>query len=147
MAQKVKERAQETVVVVDDQPVVLDFCVTVLSREGLKVLSASTARDALSFFAADRTRVDLALVDIVMPGMSGVEFVKALEKCSPDTRIVLMSGYSPEEIKRVVGADASHYRSIWKPFEPQTLVRMVRNALDAPAPNQDNKQGSQRAGC
>jgi two-component system, NtrC family, response regulator HupR/HoxA len=84
----------------------------------------------------------------VMPGMSGIEFVKTLEKSSPGTKIVLMSGYSPEEIKRVVGQDASHYRSIWKPFEPQTLVRMIRNALDAPlVPVKNNKHGTKQAGC
>ena len=45
-------------------------------------------------------------------------------------RIVLMSGYSHDEVKRVVGESASHYRSMWKPLEPRTLVQMIKNALD-----------------
>jgi hypothetical protein len=41
-----------------------------------------------------------------------------------------MSGYSPDEVKRVVGESASRYRCIWKPLEPRTLVQMIRNALE-----------------
>ena len=122
----------ETIVVVDDQPVVLEFCRTALERAGYNVFTASSGAQALSFFEPNRSPVDLALIDLVMPGMSGIELAGHLGKLNPPTRVILMSGYAPDEIKRVVGTDAAQYRSMWKPFDASTLVQMIKNALDAP---------------
>src|SRR5690242_10102174 len=113
----VSESACETIVIVDDQPVVLDFCRTTLERAGYKVFSASSGEQALSLFEPHRSPVDLALIDVVMPGMSGVELARRLEELNCGLRIVLMSGYSPDEVKKVVGEQASQYRSMWKPFD------------------------------
>ena len=131
MMDSLSESASETIVVVDDQPVVLEFCRVTLERAGYKIFTATNGDQALSFFEPNRSPVHLALIDIVMPGMSGIELVKRLEKLNKDVRIVLMSGYSPDEIKRVVGEHAAQYRSMWKPFEPRTLVQMIKNALDS----------------
>jgi len=65
--------------------------------------------------------------------MDGVEFVKRLEHLKLDTRIVLMSGNSPEEVQKILGKETAAYRSMWKPFEASTLVQMVKNVLAAPA--------------
>jgi len=64
-----------------------------------------------------------------MPGFNGVELAKRIQQLSPRTTIVLMSGYAAEEIKRLVGNDAAAYRSMWKPFTSDALVRMIRNVL------------------
>jgi two-component system cell cycle sensor histidine kinase/response regulator CckA len=128
------ENGLETIVVVDDQAVVLEFCRTTLERAGYKVFTAANGEQALGLFEPNRSPVDLALIDIVMPGMSGIELVKRLEKLNLGLRIVLMSGYSPDEVKRVVGEPASQYRSMWKPFEARTLVQMIKNALDSESP-------------
>ena len=130
MSEPRSENGSETIVVVDDQAVVLEFCRTTLERAGFIVFTASSGDQALSFFEPNRSPIDLALIDIVMPGMSGIELAKRLERLNTGVRIVLMSGYSPDEIKRVVGDSASNYRSIWKPLEPRTLVQMIKNALD-----------------
>src|SRR5438128_986838 len=106
-----------TIVVVDDEPIALEFCRSTLVRAGYNVLTASTAEQALSHFESYRSPIDMALIDVVMPGMNGVDLVKSLEKLNLSTRIVLMSGYSPEEVERIVADDASSYRSMWKPFE------------------------------
>ena len=132
MSEHLSGSGSETIVIVDDQPVVLEFCRTALERAGYKVFTASNGTQALSFFEPNRSAVDLALVDLVMPGMSGIELAGHLGKLNPDTRVVLMSGYAPDEIKRVVGTDAAQYRCMWKPFEASTLVQMIKNALDAP---------------
>ena len=132
MSEQVTGHEPETIVVVDDQPIVLEFCQVTLERAGYTVFTATSAAQALTFFEPHRTPVDLAIVDIVMPGMSGIELAKQLEELN--TRIVLMSGYSPDEVRRVVGDDASPFRSMWKPFEAATLVQMTKNALDTPLP-------------
>ena len=129
----------ETIVVVDDQPVALKFCSSALRVAGYQVLTASSGKKALSFFQQNSTPVALALVDIVMPEMSGIELIKAAERLNPPKRVILMSGYAPDEVKRLVGPEAADYRCIWKPFEAETLLRLVRNVLDAPPP--PNRKG------
>jgi two-component system, cell cycle sensor histidine kinase and response regulator CckA len=134
MTEPLTESRAGTIVVVDDQPVVLEFCRTTLERAGYKVFTASNGEQALSLFEPNRSPVDLALIDIVMPGMSGIELAQRIESLNLDVRIVLMSGYSPVEVKRVVGEHAAEYRSMWKPFEARTLVQMIKNALDGDSP-------------
>lgn len=120
----------ETILVTDDEPVALDFCTLALRRAGYHVLSATSGEQALGYFQSGRSQIDLALIDVVMPRMSGIELVKRIEELNLNTRIVLMSGYSPDEVKRLLGSDASQYRSMWKPFEAGTLAKMIRNVLD-----------------
>src|SRR6266436_9600306 len=121
-----------TIMVVDDEPIALEFCRSTLVQVGYNVLTASTGKQALSHFESYRSPIELALIDAVMPGMNGVQLAKSLEKLNPGTRIVLMSGYSPDEVQRIVADDASSYRSMWKPFEAATLVQTVKNVLDTP---------------
>jgi DNA-binding NtrC family response regulator len=146
MTEPFAEAGCETIVVVDDQPVVLEFCRVTLERAGYKVFTASNGEQALSFFEPNRSPVDLALIDIVMPGMSGIELAKRLEALNLSVRIVLMSGYSPDEVRRVVGEYASQYRSMWKPFEARTLVQMIKNALDADPPKGASIEQVRQAG-
>src|SRR6266849_2148702 len=97
--------AVSTIVVVDDEPVALEFCRYALIRAGYNVYAASSGEEALTYFRSNHSPVGLALVDVVMRGMSGVEFVKSLETLNFDTRIVLMSGYSPGEVQMILGKD------------------------------------------
>ena len=130
-----------TIVVVDDEPIALDFCRATLTRAGYNVLTASRGEQALTYFQSNRPPVDLALIDVVMPGMNGLALVKRLEKINVGTRIVLMSGYSPDEVKRIMGDEASRFRSMWKPFEAATLVQMVKNVLETPIEISPRRKG------
>jgi hypothetical protein len=82
----------------------------------------------MAFFQPNRTPVALALIDISMAEMSGVA------QPNPPKRIVLMSGSGPDDVKKLVGTEAANYRCIWKPLQADTLLRLVRNVMDAPAP-------------
>ena len=73
------------------------------------------------------TPIDLALLDVMMPVMNGVELARRIQKLSPATKIVLMSGFGPKEIGAVVGQHP--YRLIWKPFKTESLLQMIENAL------------------
>ena len=121
----------ETILVVDDDPVALAFCCTVLTREGYGVLRAQSGQQALEI-CQSAERIDMALVDVVMPEMSGIELVKQLEKLEKSPRIALISGYTPEEVARLTGEDGSNYRIFWKPFDIRIFLQMIRNVLDAP---------------
>jgi CheY-like chemotaxis protein len=125
---------------VDDEPIALEFCRSALARAGYTVVTAATGDEALR--RLQHSPPALALLDIVMPGMSGAALAKRIEKSLPSAKIVLMSGYAPDEIKRVIGDDAAQYRCMWKPFQQDALLRMIRNVLDAPPTRRAQRAGS-----
>ena len=121
----------ETILVVDDDAAVLELCYSVLSRDGYQVLRAASGQQALHLFGAGE-RFDMALVDVMMPDMTGVELVKRLEALEPGLRVALTSGYSPDEVSSLTGQDASNYRIFWKPYDLRIFLQMIRNVLDTP---------------
>ena len=123
-----------TILVVDDESMVLYFCCMALREYGFHVVSASSGMQALPFFESGRTAIDLVLLDIMMPGLNGIELAKRIHHLSPSTKILFMSGYTPAEITCLVGKDMADQRFIWKPFTADVLVRMIGNVLGiAPA--------------
>ena len=121
----------QTILVVDDETGALDFCCAVLSGQGYRTLRAAGGREALEVHASEAP-IDLALVDVVMPGMSGIDLVKRLEAHETPPRIALISGYTQDEVERLIGAEGSRYRIFWKPFEIGVFLQMIRNVLDTP---------------
>lgn len=116
---------------VDDEPMVLDLCRHVLNRGGYSVLSAKGGEEALRFFQRDGEAIQLALLDVVMPGLNGFELGHRIQKASPDTRVVLMSGYHASDVAKITGEDEAR-AIIWKPFRAESLLRMVENVLKTP---------------
>lgn len=117
----------ETILLVDDEPAVLALCQTILKSGGYKVLSAGNGQDALRLLQDSATDVDLALLDVMMPSMNGVELATRILVESPAIKIVLMSGFTPTEIASMVGDHP--YGIIWKPFKTESLLKMIENAL------------------
>ena len=121
----------ETILVVDDEASLREFCSTVLTAEGYRVLTAGNGPQALKI-CANASPIDLVLVDVVMQGLNGIELAKQIEVPAGAHKIALISGYSPDEVERLIGADGSRYRIFWKPFEIGIFQQMIRNVLDAP---------------
>src|SRR5690242_3408100 len=113
----------DTILVVDDEPTVLSLCERILKLGGYSVLSAPNGDAALRISARAEQPPDLALLDVMMPGMNGLELATQLRGNYPDMPIVLMSGFGPKEVARVVGVHP--YRIIWKPFKADSLLRMI----------------------
>ena len=118
-----------TILVVDDESMDLNFCCMALREYGFQGFSASTGTQALPFFESGRTAIDLALLDIMMPGLNGIELAKRIHQLSPTTKVLFMSGYTPAEITRLIGKDMADQRFIWKPFTADVLVRMIGNVM------------------
>ena len=117
----------ETILLVDDEPAVLALCQTILKSGGYNVLSAGNGQDALLLLQDSAIDVDLALLDVMMPGINGVELATRILVENPAIKIVLMSGFAPAEIASVV--DDHPYGIIWKPFKTESLLKMIENAL------------------
>src|SRR5215831_14756844 len=123
----------ETILVVDDDGLALEFCCSVLAHEGYRALPAASGPEALEICCRSGPTIHLALVDVVMPGMGGIELIKRMEQVLENVpKIALISGYSPEEVGRLIGAEGSNYRIFWKPFDIRIFLQMIRNVLEAP---------------
>src|SRR5262245_14068957 len=85
-----------TVLVADDEPSNLRSLRKIFEREQMRVLTAENAKSALDLVRRHRTQV--ALIDVMMPGTSGTELLRALREVSPETEVVLMTAYGTVEI-------------------------------------------------
>jgi CheY-like chemotaxis protein len=121
----------QTILVVDDDAAVLEFSCSVLSQYGYHVLGAASGQEALQVYSKG-DRFDMALVDVMMPGMTGIELAKRLEALESGVKVALTSGHSPDEVARLIGEDGSSYRIFWKPYDLRIFLQMIRNVLDTP---------------
>lgn len=122
IAEPCRERAQHTVLVVDDHEILRTVFVQVLSDEGLCALEASTGEAGLRI--AEQQQPDVILLDLAMPGRSGLEVLQTLHQ-QPATRdipVIVMSGYSMLLMSEQVRCAAA---VLQKPFELDDLLSQV----------------------
>lgn len=118
---------RKTILVVDDDPAVLELVKVILSRDGYTVLTAASGRTALHACAEDPRRVDLLLTDVMMPEMSGFALVRGMRDLCPGLPVVFMTGGAPDGL--VNENSDSRCRLLTKPFDPPTLLRTVDHLL------------------
>jgi PAS domain S-box-containing protein len=119
----------ETILLVEDEPVLRELARTILKDYDYEVIEAATGVEALQVWEAHGGKVDLLLTDMVMPeGMSGRELAEELKSRKPDLRVIYTSGYSSE----VMGSDLGlrDIRFLQKPYPPAQLAHVVRDCLD-----------------
>jgi PAS domain S-box-containing protein len=122
----------ETVLVVDDQDDIRKVATQVLRRNGYQVLTAS-CRDEVMAFVSDRTvHLDLLLVDVVLPLVTGPEIAAEAVQVRPDLHVLYMSGYTANTALRT-GVLQEGMALLEKPFSGAALLQHVRKALDARA--------------
>ncbi len=125
-------RGSETILVVEDEPGVLGMAERTLKRQGYEVLTAKNGGEAYLLCKQRERPVDLVLTDIVMPHMSGVQFVEQLRGIWPYIKVLYMSGYPAHAAinNGMLGPDAPF---MMKPYSPRDLVLKVREVLDREA--------------
>ena len=117
-----------TLLVVEDEPAVLEMAVRVLERVGNTVFGATDGVAALDVLEAHAEEIDLVLADVVMPRMSGPELAERIKEDHPGLRVIFMSGYAEEVISK--GSVArGEVTLVEKPFTGQKLVSAVAQAL------------------
>ncbi len=117
------------VLLVEDEPFVLDLTQRALEQAGFAVLAAASAGEAFELLDQHRDAVDLMLTDVVMPGMDGCELALQVRGLAPAMPVLFMSGYSEPIVAR--RGLLTHDNLLVKPFSPATLVQRVREALVA----------------
>jgi CheY-like chemotaxis protein len=124
------ERGSETVLLVEDEDAVRTLASRVLRHHGYHVIEARHGADALSASHDFQGPIDLLLSDVVLPAMNGRVLSEKLLQYRPGLRVMLMSGYTDDEILRRGLLDPG-VAYLQKPFTPHLLLRTVRSVLDA----------------
>jgi two-component system cell cycle sensor histidine kinase/response regulator CckA len=117
-----------TIVVVDDVGVVRQVCYRMLTESGFRVFEAASAVEALEVLATARQSVDLAVVDVVMDEVNGVDLVRMIHERWPAINILFMSAYPAEVLVRE-GLEDPRVMFLAKPFTREELLEKVTAAL------------------
>lgn len=128
--------ALTTVLVVDDEPSNLQPLERIFAKEGFRVLTASSGREALDI--CREHRVHVVLTDLMMPGMSGIDLIKALSTVAPDAEVVVMTAYGTIETA-VEAMRVGAYDFVEKPLKRMHIVKTVRKAVEKGALVAENK--------
>jgi len=130
----------ETILLFEDEEDLRRMIVNLLEKNGHHVLQAVDGQDGMSTFMSEAHAVDLVLLDLSMPRMSGWEVMAAMRAMVPDVRIVLCSGY-PVDDEDLNGAQAA----VNKPFEAAKLLATLRRVLDQPRARPQSGDGQAAA--
>jgi len=125
MALPLEGKAQETILLVEDDAAILGLVQLILEEGGFEVLSASSVNEAMRVEADFSGPIQLLLSDIMMPDMCGPDLAQALKQRRPQMRVMLMSGYADGAM--LVLNHGWHF--IQKPFVPTALLGRVTEIL------------------
>lgn len=119
----------ETILVVEDEELLLSMVKSVLEGKGYRVMTATNGQLALDTFREHRNEISLVLSDIGLPRLSGDKLYHELKKINPSVRVILASGYFDQQIKsEILEAGAKDF--IQKPYDLDDVLRKIRETLD-----------------
>ena len=117
---------KETILIVEDEPVLLDLAILILREQGYRVLQAKSGVEAVQVWQLESNTIDLLLTDMVMPeGMSGKDLAARLRLQRPELKVICVSGYSVEDLNQ------KDLVFLQKPYTRTSLAKTVRDTLDA----------------
>jgi PAS domain S-box-containing protein len=121
-------KGDETVLLVDDEEVILNVNRMVLEKLGYKVLVARSGQEAIEIFRGQKEGIDLVLLDMIMPGMEGGKVLDILKRIHAEVKIILLSGYGMnDEVTRMMERGCRAF--IQKPFDIGDFSRKIRDVL------------------
>jgi CheY-like chemotaxis protein len=120
---------RETILLIDDEDFLRTLGEQVLGLYGYVVLTAADTDSALAIYEKEWSRIDLVILDLIMPGKSGYQCMEMLLQINPEVRIIVASGYV--EMEGWGSEHLTHARFIVrKPYEMRDLLQLIRKALD-----------------
>jgi CheY-like chemotaxis protein len=118
----------ETVLLVDDESMIIDVSVQMLKKMGYEVLTAHNGREAIDIFKQNNDKVTIVVLDLVMPGMSGGEVFERLKQIDSNVKVLLSSGYSIDgQAAEILNRGCDGF--IQKPFKLNELSYKLREII------------------
>lgn len=119
----------ETILLVDDEKSILDITCDILDQHGYTAISAETGEEAIEIYKREGNRIDLAILDIGMPGMGGRSCLEELLRINPEAKIIVFSGYSTtKRVEEMLDAGAADFIS--KPCRLVDILKKIREVLN-----------------
>jgi two-component system, cell cycle sensor histidine kinase and response regulator CckA len=129
MLQKEMLKGTETVLLVDDDDIIIDVGRDILEKLGYKVLTAKSGQKAIEIYKTNQKKIDMIILDMVMPEMDGGDTYDKLRDVNPDIKVLLSSGYSNDgQASKILSRGCDGF--IQKPFKIKTLSLEIRKILD-----------------
>ena len=126
-------RGHETILLVEDERMILDLATLLLQSHGYTVLATSTPGEALELADQHAGEIHMLVTDVIMPGMNGRELADRLNALYPDVKLLFMSGYPADIIAAQCVIDENS-NFIQKPFATKDLIAKVANILNSAFP-------------
>jgi signal transduction histidine kinase len=120
-------RSAQLILIIDDEDSIRDGCRQALEKSGYTVLEAAVGEEGIQL--ARQYRPEIALIDLKMPGISGMEIIDILSQDLPDTVLIMITGYATI-VSAVEAIQKGTYDYLPKPFSPDQLRSVVRRAVE-----------------
>jgi two-component system cell cycle sensor histidine kinase/response regulator CckA len=122
-------RGTETILLVDDEKMVLEVNKELLASMGYKVHAIGSGQEAIAVYTEKRNKIDLIILDMIMPGISGSDTFDRLREINPEIKVLLSSGYSLNgQAQSIMDRGCNGF--LQKPFNLEQLASKVRETLD-----------------
>ena len=122
-------KGTETVLLVDDEDMIIEVGEQMLKKLGYEVLTARSAKEALDIYTAKKDQIDMVILDIIMPDMGGSKVYDRLKEINPEIKVLLSSGYSINGlVSEILNRGCNGF--IQKPFNMWQLSRKIREILE-----------------
>ena len=123
-------RGNESLLLVDDEAMILEVATAMLSQLGYQVETAASGSEAIAWYREHWRHIDLVLLDMIMPNIGGAETFRRLKEINPAVRVLLSSGYSMDgQAERILAEGCAGF--IQKPFDLLLLSRKLREILES----------------
>lgn len=129
MMEVTKLPEEETLLVVDDEPLMTDLLRQFMTKRGFRVLRAASGEEALTVVGQETGRIDLVITDMTMPGMNGIEVAEKLVERAPDLPVMIATGHDTGGAMETMPSNV--VAIVQKPYHNRTLVEQIRAILDA----------------
>lgn len=126
-------QAKFTILLVDDEKTITDVTGAMLGKLGHEVIIAQSGNEAVVSYRMHRDKIDLVIMDMIMPEMSGGDAIERIRSINPDVRILLSSGYSSSGMAREIMDRGGVQAFIQKPFQVSQLVQKINEIMGAEA--------------
>lgn len=117
-----------TILIADDEKMILDLAKIVLARAGHTVLTAKNGIEAEELFRAYKDSIDLLILDLCMPQKNGLETLKEVRKIAPNLKVLISTGFAEEQMEKDCAA-LGILGVLRKPYRPQDLLELIKKLV------------------
>ncbi|HEY6953298.1 MAG TPA: response regulator [Bacteroidota bacterium] len=131
------ETTGQTILVVEDEQLLLDLLKEMLEGEGYRVLTATDGHQAVELYRSEKDKVSLVLSDMGLPGMGGWDVLRQLKAINPTVNVILSSGFMDTKVRQdMIKSGAKDF--IQKPYTPENVLKQIRDSM---LPGENKQKG------